>query len=381
MQRGAVAAAKTERPRALSPHDVVQGWGTEGPLIHEPTGIARLDELTGGGPVYGSRWYWLGAPDAGKTAELVQVADIWARRGVVVGFLAIDEEPSDITTRLAQRAKFSRVECETREEGALREMCEALKDLPIRLYGPEWTIEDAAEHLAAYAKVRSAPASSRMALFVDSIQQATCSAVERSDREISAREVVNANVRALRSVATMHRLIAMATSEMNRNAYKSIEAAEQSNDMAAGAESRAIEFSSRVMLSLRSVKDEKDLSVIRIVKNKHGPSGEELYRRIDRRHMALEDAPAPDVPDADQVREQRTQGKVRDDAKKLLTLIAHNPGIGSRKLRERSSMGPTGIGRALDLLVEEGSVENRPQMHGTREDPHYFAVSAGEEAR
>jgi hypothetical protein len=55
-------------------------------------------------------------------------------------------------------------------------------------------------------------------------------------------------------VGTRYRMICIATTEMNRAAYRSVEAAEASNDMAAGKESGAIEFSARVMLSLRSVK-------------------------------------------------------------------------------------------------------------------------------
>ena len=344
-------------PPALSPLDVVDQWKTEGPLVHEPTGIAKLDELTGGGPVYGSRWYWLGAPDAGKTAELVQIADHWSHDGrVVVGYLAVDEEPSDITTRLAQRRKFRRDECEGRAADVLAEMKTALAESQLRLYGPEWTIDSAATDLAAYAaKLGKAD---RVALFVDSIQQVTCGALASPDREVSPREVVSANVRALRSVATQHRLIAMATSEMNRNAYRSIEAAEQSNDMAAGKESGAIEFSARVMLSLRSVKGEKDMSVLRVVKNKHGPSGDEIHRRIDRRHMTIEttEAPAPS--------EAKSEGKHADHlqaAARLADFLADHQGVGTKKLRAglRKQWGawPTDLVDVAGACLESAFVE------------------------
>ncbi len=338
--------------RAWSPAEVVATWQDEGPLVHEPTGIAKLDELTGGGPVYGSRWFWLGAPDAGKTAELVQIADTWARRGIVVGFLAVDEEPTDITTRLAQRAKYTRAECEARDPAVLQEMCEALKDLPIRLYGPTWTIEAAAVDLISFAKVSGQ--TGRVALFVDSIQQVTCAAMAAAEREVSPREIVSANVRALRSVATSHRLIAMATSEMNRNAYRSVEAVEQSNDMAAGKESGAIEFSARVMVSVRSVKGEKDLSVLRIVKNKHGASGDEIHRRIDRRRMVIEDAEAPaEAPASDARTQARRAGKVQAAAR-LADFLADHQGIGVRKLR--AGLRATWGSWPTDLVDDAGAV-------------------------
>ncbi len=61
------------------------------------------DELTAGGPVYGTRWYVVGAPDAGKTALLIRIAHDYFWRGVAVGLLAVDEDPTDIVTRFAQR--------------------------------------------------------------------------------------------------------------------------------------------------------------------------------------------------------------------------------------------------------------------------------------
>jgi predicted ATP-dependent serine protease len=103
---------------------VLDTWGTEGPLIHEPTGFAKLDEATGGGPVYGTRWVVVGAPDAGKTALLVQIGHEYAKRGIHVGFLAVDEEAGDLVTRLAQRVGFSRQDCERRDPEMLAKMSE-----------------------------------------------------------------------------------------------------------------------------------------------------------------------------------------------------------------------------------------------------------------
>jgi hypothetical protein len=233
-----------------------------------------------------------GAPNASKTLLFVHVADEWARRGIVVGLLAVDEEADDITTRLAQRAKFRRDECETREPATLLEMQEALEPCPIRMYGPEWTIQDAADDLARYAKERSG---NRIALLVDSIQAVACPPM-LMEREPSERERVNVNIRALRDAAARvratdpaHRLIAMATSEMNRNAYRTVASAEQYNDMAAGKESGAIEYSARVLVSLRSVKGDGNLIEVRMVKNKHGESGNDagFYLALDRRRQTL----------------------------------------------------------------------------------------------
>lgn len=315
--------------RVWTPAERIEQWCKDGPLVHEATGIPKLDELTGGGPVYGSRWYVLGAPDAAKTALLVQLADEWQARGVVVGFLAVDEEADDLTTRLAQRAKFSRRECEQRADDTMRELRDAMSTVRVRLYGPEWTIEAAAEDLAKHAGGKPA------ALFVDSIQQVACTAILVTEREMSERQVVNANVRAVRAVATRHRLIVVSTSEMNRNAYRNVEAAEVANDMAAGKESGAIEFSARVMLSLRSVKDHGDLVQLRVVKSKHGPSypaAEDLFLRIDRGRQTLTPADAPPQPDAAKVREDRGRESVLADAAAVALALADSPGAVLRPL-------------------------------------------------
>lgn len=314
-----------EAPKVWTPTAVVDLWRSEGPLVHEPTGIARLDNVTGGGPVYGSRVYVVGAPDAAKTALVVQMLDTYARRGIACGILAVDEEPSDVMTRLAQRAGWLRRDCEERTAEMCDAIAEALGSLPVRLYGPEHTIETAAADLDAFAR----GGDMRAALFVDSIQ--ACRSDQGAASE-TVREGVSANVAALRAVATRYRLIGVSTSEMNRNAYRSIEAAEATNDMAAGKESGAIEFSARIMLALRSVKGETDLIEVHVVKNKHGPGGDRFHLKIDRRHMTLAETDAPPTVDKSAARDEGKRRQVVVDAGHVALAIAGRPGLGKRDL-------------------------------------------------
>jgi hypothetical protein len=345
---------------AITPQDVLAQWKVSGPLVHEPTGLSDLDRLTGGGPIYGSRWYLLGAPDAGKTALLVQLAHLWAERGVAVGMLAVDEEPDDITTRLVQRSKFTRADCEWRHSAMVDKMLTAIADLPLRFYPPGCPIETAAADLATFAKAKG---HKHAALFVDSVQQITCDALAEATREVSPRDAINANVRAIRAVATEHKMIVIATSEMNRTAYRSVESAEASNDMAAGKESGAIEYSARVMLSLRSVKDHPDLMQVRMVKNKHGasaPAAEDFFLKIDRASQTIADADAP---------EEATRGGV-DDPKfvrqcaSVWQVIIDNPGIRLVALRTALTAANAKIGNAtlpglLARLEEDKKIEAR----------------------
>jgi len=321
-------APKAPTRSALRSRDVFEAWRSEGPLVHEPTGLATLDELTDGGPVYGSRWVVLGAPDAGKTALLVQLAHTWLRAGVTVGMLAVDEEPSDLLGRFMQRAGFSRRECERRESHHLADMQERAGELEqLRMYTADWTIEAAAADLAKLP-------GPRRALLVDSLQTVSC------DAEVSAgslREAVTARVQALRAAATRYRLITVATSEMARGAYRTAEAAELSNDLASAKESGAIEYSARVMLALRSVPDEADILELRLAKNKHGPRGDRIGLRIDRRLQELSEAGLP--TEADQIAD-REAAKVSAAHRRHIAaaaiaaaVLASSPGLPRREVR------------------------------------------------
>jgi hypothetical protein len=362
---------------AITPRDVLAQWKVSGPLVHEPTGLSDLDRLTGGGPIYGSRWYLLGAPDAGKTALLVQLAHLWAERGVAVGMLAVDEEPDDITTRLVQRSKFSRTHCEQRHPAIVAKMATAIADLPLRFYPPGCPIEAAAADLATFAKAKG---HKRTAMFVDSVQQITCDALAAADREVCPRDAINANVKAIRAVATEHKMIVIATSEMNRTAYRSVESAEASNDMAAGKESGAIEYSARVMLSLRSVKDHPELMQVRMVKNKHGasaPAAADFFLKIDRASQTIEDSVAPEA----QVRQGLDDPKFVSDCIAVWNIVRAKPGIRINALRVQVKaanlkMGHNKVDGILSRLENDRKIEARmstPPSGGTM-SAAYFAV-------
>ncbi len=327
------ANSRTPKPHRAPPMSlatVLEAWRAEGPLVHEPTGLERLDNLTGGGPVYGTRWYLIGSPDAGKTAFLTQLADAFAGRGIAVGMLAIDEDPGDVATRFFQRRGLTRAECEHREPLVLRDAQDRIGgDLPLRFYDASWTIEAAALDLATWARARG----SRACLTVDSIQTARC---EAELGAASVREAVTARVQAIREVATRHRLIVVATSEMGRHGYRTIEAAENTDDLASAKESGAIEYSARVLLALRSVAGEPDLLELRIAKNKHGPRTEAIGLKIDRRLQQLTETDAPEKLDPlverDEARDSRARARCVQAAAAAVHVLLKVPGMGRAEL-------------------------------------------------
>ena len=344
----ALAASPASPP--LTPANVVAVWRLDGPLVRIPTGLAALDKACRGGLPVPWRLYIIGAPSAGKTLLQVATADHMARAaaeaGACVGILAVDEEPEDITIRLLQIAGFTVAEAEARDPEVLRQMGAALEGLAIRLYDATWTIETAAADLAAWA----AQQRRHGVLFVDSLQTARSSAGAGT----TARDGVEANVRATRWAATTHRLLVVATSEANRASYRNDDAAKDTNDLAAGAETRAIEFGAQTLLMLRTPKDEPDTIHVRIAKNRRAFVGE-FWLRLDReRHRVTEcDDPNADpnrVATREHEQRQGVKASVLFDAEHLASVLrCHPDGLGELALRaELRTQGFTwGVNRLL----------------------------------
>lgn len=351
-----------------------------GPLIHIPTGFTVLDQNTGGGPCYGSRVYVTGAPDASKTLFLVQVLHRWAQDGIAVGIHAIDEEGDDVVTRLAQRLGFSRSDYERADAETFGKLTAITEDLPIAIYGPETTIEDAARDLHEFAKQLG---KERAVMFVDSVQTAMCDAHAAASREPSPREAITANVRAIRKATHDYGHLYLCTSEMNRGGYRDDEAVEKANDMATAAESRAIEYSARILISLRSVKDHGDLVMVRIAKNKYGPRYPTLdvfYWKLDRAAQTLIDTGPPAGPESS----EGVSGRFTQQALIVWNIVIANPGIGIKDLRAEATaagnaagikIGKDALDALLKHLVNNKKIENRAVPYGKSTRDTWWAIS------
>ncbi len=329
------AEPETPTPPELSPSGIVAAWRTEGPLLRVPTGIAPLDRMCRGGLPVPWRVILVGAPSAGKTAVAVIICYLLASAafdaGLCVGILAVDEEPEDITVRLAQIAGFSVAQLELRDPDVLGDVQAALAGLRVRFYDSTHTIEAAATDLAEWCRVQQR----RGMLVIDSVQAATSAQASPAK---SPREHVEGNVRAIRWAVSHHRLLVIATSEANRGSYRTDDAGETTNDLAAGAESRAIEFGAQTQLMLRTPKDHPDVIHVRVAKNRRADRGE-FWLRLDRDRHGVSECPDPDadpatVHDRQEQRRAGVRAEVFRDAEALAALLVRHPhGLGKRELR------------------------------------------------
>lgn len=346
--------------QGVSPADIVRSWRESGPLVRVPTGVGPLDELCRGGLPVPWRVMIVGAPSAGKTAFAVVIADALARQQVCVGILAIDEDVDDVTVRLGQMRGCTVAAMELRDDAVLGELGAVLTALRVRVYDSTWTVESAAADVAAWANAEKTSA----ALIVDSLQTVRPSA---GGAALTAREHVEGVVAAIRDVSARYSMLVIATSEANRASYRSDDAARDSNDLAAGAESRSIEYGAQTQLVLRTPRADADVIHVRVAKNRRAERGE-FWLRLDRDRHAL--TPCSD-PGARAVERAPDDDGTPADAVALADLLAAHPsGLGIRELREvvRAAglrWGRARLDAAVRLLVYRGSAEDT-RSDGTR---------------
>lgn len=350
---------------------ILERWRLEGPLVRVATGIAPLDELCRGGWPIPWRVIIIGAPAAGKTFISTVIADTMARRagqeGLSVGILAVDEEPDDVTVRLAQMAGFTVAQIEQRDPGTLDAIARALVGLDLVFYDSRWTIEQAAMHVAARASVRG----KRGALFIDSIHAARSGfAPSQAD---SPRLVVAANVEAVRTVAGEHRLLVVATGEANRASYRADDSADTTNDLAAGAESRSTEFVGQTLMMVRTPKGHADIGHVRLAKNRRAKTGE-FWLRYDRERHRVDECADPSSR-ADEDSKARSEGAKVDalvlEVERLL--LTRAPVRGLEKMRDQ--LRESGVKYGNELLgVAVARLErlNRLENRGTEYRPQWY---------
>jgi RecA/RadA recombinase len=323
---------EAQKARPLSPVDIIRGWKASGQIVRVPTGFPTLDEACRGGLPIPWRVSIVGAPSAGKTALAMVLAHRVEAVGLCVGILGVDEEPEDQNARLVQMAGFTIAECEQRDPEVLDRMADALSALRIRFYDSTHTIESAADDLGTWASAEGR----RAAFVVDTVQTIRCVAGAGAK---GPRELVESNAAALRAVGAKHKLLILMLSEANRGSYRSDDAADTTNDMASGAESRAIEFMAQTLMMLRTPKGHADVVHVRVPKNRKGAkAGFEFFLKLDRDRHALTECTDPTVDpselaERDDKRRKKNVADIARMAVELARIVRSSPQMGERALR------------------------------------------------
>lgn len=315
---------------AVTPCTVIQALLDAPETVIAATGLPELDRLCGGGFPVPWRVILVGMPSAWKTGLAIYLADKFEHDGFYVGVLAIDEEAEDVTIRLAQMAGFEREKLQRQDREELAAAGAAFASACFVFYDFKWTIEKAGADLAARAQA----AGKRAVLVVDSIQTARSDALA-SKAAPSPRDTVEANVTAFREVTTAYKMLGIATSEANRAAYRG--GAEMQASMAAGAESRSIEYAAQSLIVLRADENEPDtIFHADVAKNRARLKGSFAFKLNRAAHMIEEIDGDSLRADQKEARQDARKAKASAEQQGTAILVAREvldqPGITKRAL-------------------------------------------------
>jgi KaiC/GvpD/RAD55 family RecA-like ATPase len=325
-----------------TPTSVIDAWRQQGPVERVTCGVAPIDSACRGGIQFPRRIMIAGAPGAAKTGLTVALLDHFEREGCCVAVLAVDEDADDVMMRFAQMAGFDRDRVEARDDSTVSELTTAFADRRVRFYAGSHTIEAAVANASGWAKAEHR----RLVFAFDSLQTVRAEAAMKAE---TPRQIVEANVAAIRKLTDEHRFVAIMTSEANRASYRNRDAGETTNDLAAGAESRAIEYGAQLLLMLRTPKDHGDIVHARIAKNRGADKGE-FWLRLNRDRHTFTPCEEPGLAPEEQAEraERDRQGnrrRVEADARIIATFVGREPGMGESELRAAVKAGGHKWGR------------------------------------
>lgn len=323
--------------RILTLEERLRGRRNMGPRI--ATGIDALDVLLRGGIRPQQVMVIGGAPGAGKTTLGVQFARFMARAGVAVAWLAIDEESAGIDARNLEST------------GIPRDLAEEPDDETIISAGAEfgplpWLMLDDATVEDAFVQLAKRYPDHQRAVFVDSIQTAwtsTSGAIPSIRERVS--DVIQTAKRYARQDAT--RAAVFLTSELARGAYRSRNASEQIDDLAAFKESGAIEYQGHVLLVLRTDPEDAAAVTVTVPKNRIGRRGT-FGLRLDFASATFRHRDLPVAPSA-------SHGEL---SRRVLAVLRETPDVSGSVVVARTGARRQDVYTAIEDLHVRGLIEN-----------------------
>ncbi len=212
------------------------------------TNFETFDKATRGGLRPKKVIVFGGAPGAGKTTWAAQLGWQWASKGVFVAILASDEDADGLLIRIGQAVGFNREDLENGNPFARERFSAQLSEHPNLLLVDADESEVNVEEISAELKRMAGGKPS--VLIIDSIQ--TVNTVGAQDAD-GPRARVDSVIATLKRCAKVDGHLVIATCELARGSYRSKNASEQIDDLAAFKESGGIEYGVATALVLRSV--------------------------------------------------------------------------------------------------------------------------------
>jgi KaiC/GvpD/RAD55 family RecA-like ATPase len=329
--------------------------GSNGPRFL--TGLAPLDEALASkhdparrGVLLGRVLGICGAPWQGKSVLVCQCARELASQGLRVVLLVDDEPREDAAERIGQGFGFRHAELNPEYPGTLERLRNVAADVDLSILPddeeerPRPTIEEAAEFLT------STPNRLGHVLGLDSLHKSRSRTEGDRDDERTRIDKRMSAVKVLRR----HGVLVLFTAEVNRASYASRDPERRQSALAAGAESRSIEYGSDVLLFLSQDHDDDGLVRVELPKNRVG-------RRRVAFSMRLEPGPARFVGVAEESitreREGRRAEKLGELGSTIVRTLRDAPAGLSGAAIEAERLGARDdVRKALRAAVESGRV-------------------------
>jgi KaiC/GvpD/RAD55 family RecA-like ATPase len=329
-------------PRAPSLADCIPAIAQVGPRL--PIGLPTLDAATRGGIPMARFVSIVGAPGASKTNLSTWLGDGWERAGCGVLYVAADESRESIVTRLGQLDGFDRDLLEGLDPGRRNAFQRNARSRALKVIDPfadKIMLEQCEAELVDLAAGRP------RVMIVDSLQRVPSSGAAAYE---SRREQLEYLVELLDQVAKRGTLV-IVISEMSRAGYRTGKRDMDISALAAGAETRAIEYASHLQIGLKPVRGERGIIDLEVAKNRLGPDKPEIRLSLDFVSLGFREIEKPLDEEAD--RERTKANTLR--ARVLAACVKEECRSGSAIVRAAGIRKRDGTA-VIRELVEEGAL-------------------------
>lgn len=295
-------AISTQGVRAPTLEECIPAIAMTGPRL--PIGLPTLDNATRGGIPMGRFVSIVGAPGASKTNLSTWLCDGWERAGCGVLYVAADESRESIVTRIGQLDGFDRDLLEGLDPGRRNAFQRNARSRALKVvdpFGDKILLEQCEAELVDLAAGRP------RVMIVDSLQRVPSSGAAAFE---TRREQLEYLVELLDQVAKRGTLV-IVISEMSRAGYRTGKRDTDISALAAGAETRAIEYASHLQIGLKPVRGERGIIDLEVAKNRLGPDKPEIRLTLDFANLGFREIEKPADDEADRERSKSNSLRAR----------------------------------------------------------------------
>lgn len=320
------------------------------------TRIPTLDRVSGGGIPRGRVLLMVGRPGSGKTTLAIQVAVDMAEQGAAVGMLLADEGLNAGAIRVAQRRGYAREQLEAADPDTIQAAAASLRRLEnIHCLDPD----DSASNLETFFAGMDQRANGLPQVWLlDSAQVIRLASSKGAETRIRVKDLAER----VKSEGRKRAAVVILLSQSNRGSYRAKKDEDNSDPLASGGESGALEHMADVFLWLAPAGENRVKALIPKNRVGAGPVLVPWHLSLDRASATFReiDEMADDDPEAAAAETKRLEAlRKRED--RVIKELKRNPeGLSGKQLNEAVGGAPAITIAARDSLRDKGLLFSEP---------------------